>query len=171
MVPVRVRAELPFSVLPAPRFGPERIQVVLASEIRSLEPARVSCARLPRARQPETHMTRLSPLQGAPPAARQGKKGPQQRRSQLAPHRARQPHTHRTARKLRSHLSRAPPEASDRRAQAAAASGPLSRPACNEQPPARARVTLLQYTASAASIEVTTLRLSRKSSSLGHCVA
>ena len=47
---------------------------------------------------------------------------------------------HRTALKLRSHLSRAPPETSDRRAQERLAR-PLPRlPAANEQPPARARV-------------------------------
>ena len=53
---------------------------------------------------------------------------------------------HRTARKLRFHLSRAPPETSDRLKKESACEGRLPRlPAANEQPPARASVTLLHY--------------------------
>ena len=105
-----------------------------------------------RARQPQNPQNAAgfqSRLSRSPPGASDGRArgtgGPtSESRSLVAGARANSK-PNRTARKLRSHLSRAPPETSDRRAQEAAASGPLSRPACNEQPPARARVTLLHY--------------------------
>ena len=165
MVPCGVA--LVFRLLPAPRSGPEGPEGDRGSfpanagvwQPHLEPPARTVPPNHHHDRDFESRLSRSPP--GTSDGRARGTGGSLQRSRSLVAGARANPKTHRTALKTQSHLSRAPPETSDRRAQAVAASGPLSRPACNEQPPARARVTLLHY-AFAASIRLSTRRSCQK---------